>query len=68
MMNGVALWQLFGGRCIQDFDGENVKERYHLEGLGVDGNKILKYMLKDRDCKTWAGLNWLRIGTTGGLL
>jgi hypothetical protein len=35
---------------------------------GVDARKILKIDLKKQDVREWAGLNWLGIGTGGGLL
>jgi len=44
-------------------------KRLHLEYLGIDGNVILKYLI--RLCsgrRGWTGLVWLRIGTSGGLL
>jgi hypothetical protein len=34
-------------RCVEVFSC-NLKERDHLEHLGVDGRKILKYILKIR--------------------
>jgi hypothetical protein len=35
----------YGGqeRCIQGFCGEDLKERDHLENLGVDGRITLKW-------------------------
>ena len=44
----------------------NLRERDHLEKLGVDGRIILEWMLKklvDRKCN---GLIWLRIGKAAG--
>jgi hypothetical protein len=46
---------------------ENLKERNHLGDLGVDGNIILKCVLKTQSVRVWSGLNWLRIGCSGGL-
>ena len=40
----------------------------HLEGVGLVGRIILKWMFKKWNGKVWAGLLWLRIGTDGGLL
>jgi hypothetical protein len=34
------------GTYIERFDGENLRERYHLEDLGVDGSIILKRIFK----------------------
>ena len=46
----------------------NVRERDHLEDLGVDGRIIVKWIFKKWDGDAWAGLLWLRIGTGGGFL
>jgi hypothetical protein len=35
-----------GEGCIRRFDGGNMRERDSLEGLGVDGRIILKWMFK----------------------
>jgi hypothetical protein len=39
---------------------ENLKGRDYLENLGVDKNKIVKYILKKLDGRTWTGFIWLR--------
>jgi hypothetical protein len=49
-------------RCIQSF-GKNLRKGEPLEGLGVDGRIILKWILNKRYGETWTGLIWLRIGT-----
>ena len=46
----------------------NLKERYQLEDLGIDGRIVLKWILNKLDWRVWSGLIWLRIGTTCGLL
>jgi hypothetical protein len=45
----------------------NLKERGHLENLGVNG-RILQWALKKYEGKAWAGFSSVRVGTTGGLL
>jgi hypothetical protein len=47
---------------------ENLKGRNYLEGLGIDGMKILRWILKKQDVKVWTGFIWLRILTSGVLL
>jgi hypothetical protein len=37
-----------GKRCIRDFCGENLKERDHVEDLGVDGRIILQMFFKNK--------------------
>ena len=44
-----------------------MREREHLEELGVDGRIILEWILKklvDRKC---TGLVWIRVGKSGGI-
>jgi hypothetical protein len=45
----------------------NLKERDHLENLGIDERIILKWVLKEWDCKALAGLIWLNIWASGGI-
>jgi len=42
---------------------ENLMERDHLEDIGVDGTRVLKWVLKEMD-----GGEWLRMRTCDGLL
>jgi hypothetical protein len=44
----------------------NLKERDHLEALGVDVRIILKWNLKECGGRLWTGLIWLRIGPVAG--
>jgi len=43
-------------------------ERDHLEGSGVDGRLILRWIFRKWDVRAWTGSMWLRIGTGGGHL
>jgi len=45
--------------------GVLVGERDRLEGPGVDGRIILRWIFRKWD---WTGLIWLKIWTDGGLL
>ena len=54
-------------KCIKIFGG-NLKERYHLEGLGVDGQTLLKWALKKQDGVAWTVLIWLWVGTSVGFV
>jgi hypothetical protein len=46
----------------------NLKGRYYLEDLGIDGNIILEWILRKLGVRVWNVFTWLRIGTNGGLL
>jgi hypothetical protein len=47
---------------------ESQKEGDHQEDQDVGGWNILKWILEREDGMIWTGSNWLRIGTSGGLL
>ena len=46
----------------------NLREREHLQSLGLGRIIILKWIFRKCDVGAWTGLIWLRIGTGGGLL
>jgi hypothetical protein len=47
---------------------ENVRERNHLEDLGIDERIILRWIFREWVGGAWTGLIWLRIGIGGGHL
>jgi len=63
------MWHLWG---IEEVHAgvwwKNLRERSHLEALGVDGSIILKWIFRKCDGKGRIALFWLRIGTSGRLL
>ena len=44
------------------------RERDNLEGSGLDGRIILKWICREWDVGAWAGLFLPRLGTVGGHL
>jgi len=52
----------------KDFWWANLKERYYLEDLGVDGRTLLKWTLKNKDRLAWTVLIWLMVGTSVGFV
>ena len=46
----------------------NLKERDHLEGLGIDGRTVLELLLKKYNGRAWTGLIWLRTGKSDRLM
>jgi len=54
--------------CKQGIWLRNPRKRDNLEGEGVDGKIILKWILKVSIWRAWTGLIWFRTGTCDGLL
>jgi hypothetical protein len=68
---GGAVEYIFGrGDTHTVFWLENLRERDLMEDIGVDGRKILKWILKKWYGAIWTGYTriWLRIRTGGGFL
>jgi hypothetical protein len=53
---------------IHGFVAKTLKERDHLQDLGIDGRVLLKLIFKKIREEAWIGLIWLRTGISGGLL
>jgi len=56
------------GEAYTGFWWGNLRERDHLENLGVDGRIIFRWISRKWDVSTWIGSSWLRIRTGGGYL
>jgi hypothetical protein len=41
---------------------ENLRERDHLDDLGLDGKTVLLQILEKSFGKVWTGFMWLRVG------
>ena len=60
----------YGGRgeVYTGFWWGNLGERGPLEGPGVDGRIILRWIFMKWDVGAWTGSSWVRIGTGDGHL
>jgi hypothetical protein len=47
------------------FLGGDLRKRDHLEDLGVDGRKILKWIFKKWHEESWTGLLWFSKAANG---
>jgi len=56
------------GEVRRGFSWGDLRERGHLEYLGIDGRVKLKWTFKKWYVEAWTGLSWLGIGTGRGLL
>jgi hypothetical protein len=45
----------------------NLKERYHLEDIGINKQKTLKWIVNKYDAMLWTGFILFMIGTSGGI-
>ena len=63
------MWHVWETREVHTrFWWRDLRERDHLEDLGLDGRIILKCILKKWDGKTWTRLDCLWLGIGGGRL
>jgi hypothetical protein len=53
-------------RCTYRVMVGNLRERDHLEDLGVDGRVILRWIFRKWNVGVWIRSSWLRIETDGG--
>jgi hypothetical protein len=59
------MWHVWGGRETHSgFLYVKVRDKDHLEELGVEGKIILELMLKKSSGWAWTEFIWLRIGTS----
>jgi hypothetical protein len=51
-------------KCIKGLVKKPKQKGDHLEYLGTDGRIILKCIFKIRNGRVWAGLTWMKTGTS----
>ena len=56
----LVLWKVDAQQCLCK---KNVKEKDHLEDIGVEGKEILYYISRKSVGRMRTGLRWLRICT-----
>jgi hypothetical protein len=54
-------------RCLRDVSYKS-DEKLHLDGLGVGGRLILKWIFEKKNARSWTGFIWLRIWMSVRLL
>jgi hypothetical protein len=50
------------------FSSGNLKERHHMEDLGIDGRTVSEWILGKQGVRVQTEFIWLRTGIGGGLL
>jgi hypothetical protein len=62
------MWHMWRrGKVHIGFWWGKLREGIHLEDTVIDSRIILEWILKKSVGRTWTGLIWLRIGTSGRL-
>jgi len=69
LWDGWGMWHVWDTIEVHAvFWWEGLKERDHLENLGVAGSTVLIWIFKKWDREAWTGLIRFRVGTGGGPL
>jgi hypothetical protein len=63
----VACGKYGGGKAHKGFWQGNLRDKDHLEDIGIDGRVMLEPILKKSVGSVWTGLISHRMGTNGGL-
>jgi len=57
-----------GEKVCTGFGWGNLRERDHLEDLGVNGRKIFRWIFRKWEVRAWTESIYLTTGTVGGHL